>query len=115
MKTVSKKNISALLALLLAGTIFTSAKSESIENLSESTASADAHYIEYVDEYVDDYFEEMEVEEMEVEELVKVYGENSELLVSGVRSELSVEELQILRQADLLIEQSGTEYYQLNN
>lgn len=115
MKKVSKRNISALFALLLAGTILTSAKSDSVASLSEVPTVEDAHYTEYVNEYVDEYLEEIESEAFETSEYVKVYDANNELLVSGERSELEEDQLQILRQADLLTEQSGTEYYQLNN
>ncbi|OEK01556.1 hypothetical protein BFP97_08485 [Roseivirga sp. 4D4] len=115
MKTVSKRNISALFALLLAGTILTSAKSDSVASLSEVPTIEEAHYLEYVDEYVEDYYEEMDDELFETSEYVKVYDANNELLVAGERSELDQDQLQILRQADLLTEQSGTEYYQLNN
>lgn len=115
MKTVSKRNISALFALLLAGAILTSAKTESVARLSEVPSIVDSHYTEYVEEYVEDYFEEIEIDVFETSEYVKVYDANNELLMSGERSELDEDQLQILRQADLLIEQSGTEYYQLNN
>lgn len=115
MKTVSKRNISALFALLLAGTILTSAKSDSVASLSEVPSIEEAHYVEYVEEYVDEYLEEMDVDEFETSEYIKVYDANNELLVSGERADLNEEQLQILRQADLLTEQSGTEYYQLNN
>lgn len=115
MKTVSKRNISALFALLLAGTILTSAKSDSVASLSEVPSIEDAHYSEYVEEYVEDYFEEIAFEAFETSDYVKVFDANNELLISGERSELEEGQLQILRQADLLTEQSGTEYYQLNN
>ncbi|MFY0592527.1 hypothetical protein [Roseivirga sp.] len=115
MKNVSKKNISALFALLLAGTILTSAKSNTIANLPESDTLADDHYTEYVDEYIEEYFEEIEEEVFESQEYVKVYNERDELVVDGLRSELEEEQLQVLRQADLLTELSGTKYYQLNN
>lgn len=115
MKNISKRNISALFALLIAGTILTSAKSNTITNVPESDALADAHYTEYVDEFVEEYFEEIEGEVFESQEYVKVYNERDELVVDGLRSELGEEQLQILRQADLLTELSGTEYYQLNN
>lgn len=115
MKNLSKRNISALLALLLAGAILTSAKSNTITNVPESVTLADNHYTEYVDEYVEEYFEDIEEEVFESQEYVKVYNQNDELVVDGVRSELGEEQLQILRQADLLTELSGTEYYQLNN
>ncbi len=115
MKKVSKRNISALFALLLAGTILTSAKSDSVASLSEVPAIEDAHYAEYVDEYVDDYFEAIEFEAFESPEFVKIYDTNNELVVSGERSELDKDQLQVLRQADLLTEQLGTKYYQLNN
>jgi len=115
MKTVSKRNISALFALLLAGTILTSAKTDSVASLPEVPSIEDSHYTQYVDEYVQDYFEAIESDTFETSEYVKIYDTNSELLVSGERSELDEDQLQLLRQADLLIEQSGTEYYQLNN
>jgi len=115
MKTVSKRNISALFALLLAGTILTSAKTDSVASLPEVPSIEDSHYTQYVDEYVQDYFEAIESDMFETSEYVKIYDANSELLVSGERSELDEDQLQLLRQADLLIEQSGTEYYQLNN
>jgi len=115
MKNVSKKNLSALFALLLAGTILTSAKSNTIANNTESDAIADAHYIEHVDEFVEEYFEDIEQEVFESQEYVKVYNERDELVVDGLRTELGEEQLQVLRQADLLTELSGTKYYQLNN
>ena len=115
MKNVSQRNISALLALLLAGTILTSAKTDSVASLSEVPSIEDANYTQYVDEYVQDYFEAIESDTFETSEYVKIYDVNSELLMSGERSEMDEDQLQLLRQADLLIEQSGTEYYQLNN
>ncbi len=115
MRNVNQRNISALFALLLAGTILTSAKTDSVASLSEVPSIEDAHYTQYVDEYVQDYFEAIESDTFETLEYVKIYDANSELLMSGERSELDEDQLQLLRQADLLIEQSGTEYYQLNN
>ncbi|OEK05136.1 hypothetical protein [Roseivirga misakiensis] len=115
MKNVSKRNISALFALLLAGTILTSTKTNTVANLPEYDALADNHYTEYVDEFVDEYFDDIEEEVFESQEYVKVYDERDELIVDGLRSELGEEQLQVLRQADLLTELSGTKYYQLNN
>lgn len=117
MKKVSKINISALFALLLAGVILTSAKSDSLAKLPESPISSEeTHYVDDLDEYVDEYFDEFEEEDIfEASDFVKVYDENDELVVSGERDQLNEYELKILRQADLLIDQLGTAYYQLNN
>ena len=115
MKNISKRNISALFALLLAGTILTSAKSNTITYVPESVTLADTHYTEFVDEYVEEYFEDIEEEVFETHEYVKVYNQRDELIVDGLRSELGEKQLRILRQADLLTELSGTEYYLLNN
>ena len=117
MKTLSNRNISALFALLLAGVILTSAKSESLANLPEFPGSEETHYVDDLDEYVDEYFDEYDEDifEFETSDFVKVYDENDELVVSGERDQLSDHELKILRQADLLIDQLGTAYYQLNN
>lgn len=115
MKNISKRNISALFALLLAGAILTSAKSNTITTVPESDTLADTHYSESVDEFIDGFFEEIEEEGFESQEYVKVYNKRDELVVDGLRSELGEEQLQILRQANLLTELSGTEYYQLNN
>lgn len=116
MKKVSKKNISALIALILVGTILTSAKPNNITLEETPAVSADLSYVDDVEEYVDAYFEELFEEEMNIDEdYIKVFDSNDELLVEGNRESLNKEELQILRQADLLTEQSGTAYYQLNN
>ena len=118
MKKLSIKNISALCALLLAGTILTSAKSNHISNTSSDKPTAkELEYYEEIESYMKEYFEEevlFEEAEFEVTDHVKVYDEDNKLVVEGEKSELSTGDLQTLHQADLLTEANGTAYYRLN-
>ena len=120
-----KLRISAIMALLLAGTIIASAstsvnnpsnivsKNDSTVNVEEALAYDD-HYLDQIDAYVDQYLLETTVEFLEIEH-VKVFGSNQELLVDGVKGELDQDQLKLLIQADLLSELNGTAYYQINN
>ncbi|HEY9117077.1 MAG TPA: hypothetical protein VIN11_04575 [Roseivirga sp.] len=120
-----KLRISAIMALLLAGTIIASAstpvnnpsnivtKNDSTVNVEEAL-TYDDHYLDQIDAYVDQYLLEATVEFLEIEH-VKVFGSNQELLVDGVKGQLDQDQLKLLRQADLLSELNGTAYYQINN
>mgnify|MGYP001135997690 CR=1 FL=1 len=118
MKQLNKSKISAVIALMLAGTILASAAKIPTNN--DPIVDKDI-YLNYDDEYlgeidamVDQYMEE-NIVEFETVEHIKVYDSNQELVVEGEQGELDSEQLKLLRQADLLSELNGTAYYQINN
>lgn len=123
MKKLSQKNTWALAALLLAGTIITSASATS-PNVSVSEPEAivetmefedDFSYMEDVDAYVDHYLESM-VGEDELS-IVKVFDENGALVLSEdiSENELSEEAIRLIRQSEFLTEFDDTTYYRLNS
>lgn len=118
-----KNRISAVMALMLAGTILASASTPIPNNPVNEKANDkkveealvyDEAYLEEIDAYVEQYLAENIVQFQEVD-FVKVYGSNQELLVEGEKSSLGEDQLRLLRQADLLSELNGTAYYQINN
>ena len=116
MKTISKKNFSALLALVLGVLVLTSAKSTETNNSTDPEPKVeDLSYIKDIEEYVDACSEEVILEESLLTDYVKVFNSNDELVVEGERSSLSEDELKQLYQANLLTESRGTAYYQMNN
>lgn len=121
MRIIGQKNISALVALLLAGTVLTSAAASSPEVISATEPTIefedDLSYMEDIQEYVDDYFESlMEIEE-EQTNVIKIYDENGELVLSedASESELSEEATRLIRQSEFLTEYDDTSYYRLNS
>lgn len=118
MKKVNKSRISAVMALMLAGTILASAttpvKNNPINDKEEETLVYDDAYLEEIDAYVDEYLQQ-NIIEFETINYVKVYDSNQQLLVEGEKGTLSKDQLKLLRQADLLSELHGTAYYQINN
>ncbi|NVK85115.1 MAG: hypothetical protein HWE21_12390 [Cytophagia bacterium] len=123
MKKLNKSRISAVMALMLAGTILASASTpiknnpvndKSDNNKVETELVYDEDYLEEIDAYVDQYLAENLVQ-FEVVDYVKVYNDNQELLVEGEKGSLSEDQLRLLRQADLLSELNGTAYYQINH
>lgn len=116
MKTISKKNFSALLALVLGVLVLTSAKSTETNNSTDPEPKVeDLSYIKDIEEYVDACSEEVILDESLFTDYVKVFNSNDELVVEGERSSLSEDELKQLYQANLLTESRGTAYYQMNN
>ena len=116
MKTFNRNNLSALLALTLGILVLTSAKStETIATTDLEPVVEDFSYMDDVEEYVDAYFDELIQEESLFTDYVKVYNGNDELLLEGERSSFSDSEMKVLHQADLLTQERGTAYYQLNN
>ncbi|KYG74083.1 MULTISPECIES: hypothetical protein [Roseivirga] len=118
-----KNRISAVMALMLAGTILASASTPIPNNPVNEKANDkkveealvyDEAYLEEIDAYVEQYLAENIVQFQEVD-FVKVYDSNQELLVEGEKSSLGEDQLRLLRQADLLSELNGTAYYQINN
>ncbi|PWL32235.1 hypothetical protein [uncultured Roseivirga sp.] len=118
-----KNRISAVMALMLAGTILASASTPILNNPVNEKANDkkveealvyDEAYLEEIDAYVEQYLAENIVQFQEVD-FVKVYDSNQELLVEGEKSSLGEDQLRLLRQADLLSELNGTAYYQINN
>ncbi|MBO6660394.1 MAG: hypothetical protein JJ909_02565 [Roseivirga sp.] len=118
-----KNRISAVMALMLAGTILASASTTIPNNPVNEKANDkkveealvyDEAYLEEIDAYVEQYLAENIVQFQEVD-FVKVYDSNQELLVEGEKSSLGEDQLRLLRQADLLSELNGTAYYQINN
>lgn len=118
-----KNRISAVMALMLAGTILASASTPIPNNPVNEKANDkkveealvyDEAYLEEIDAYVEQYLTENIVQFQEVD-FVKVYDSNQELLVEGEKSSLGEDQLRLLRQADLLSELNGTAYYQINN
>lgn len=116
MKTISKNNFSALLALMLGVLVLTSAKSsETMLPTDPEPIVEDLSYMDEIEEYVEAYFTDFVQEESLLTDYVKVFNSNDELVVEGERSSLSKEELQKLHQANLLTENRGVAYYQMNN
>ena len=118
-----KNRISAVMALMLSGTILASASTTIPNNPVNEKANDkkveealvyDEAYLEEIDAYVEQYLAENIVQFQEVD-FVKVYDSNQELLVEGEKSSLGEDQLRLLRQADLLSELNGTAYYQINN
>lgn len=120
MKILGHKNIWALVALLLAGTVISSARTTPSEVLVQPETTLefedDFSYMEDVEEYVDDYFESMEFEESQPS-VIKVYDENGELVLIEDTSdnELSEEAIRLIRQSEFLTEYDDTTYYRLNS
>lgn len=119
MKTLNKSKISAVVALMLAGTILASAATTPINNQpvndkAEATIVYDEDYLEDIDAYVEQYLAE-EVVQFQTIDYVKVYDDNQQLLVEGEKGSLNENQLKLLRQADLLSELNGTAYYQINH
>jgi len=117
MKHLNKSKISAVIALMLAGTILASAASIPTNNDpivdKDTYLTYDEEYLEEIDAMVDQYMEE-NIVEFQTVDYIKVYDSNQELLIEGEQGELDLEQLKILRQADLLSEMNGTAYYQIN-
>ncbi len=104
------------MALVLGVLVLTSAKStETIASTDLEPVVEDLSYVDEVEEYVDAYFEELIQEESLFTDYVKIYNGNDELVLEGERSSFSDTEMQVLHQADLLTQERGTAYYQLNN
>lgn len=120
MKILGQKNIWALVALLLAGTVISSARTTSPEVIVQPETTVefedDFSYMEEVEQYVDDYFESMEYEE-DQPSVIKVYDENGELVLIEDTSdnELSEEAIRLIRQSEFLTEYDDTSYYRLNS
>lgn len=118
-----KSRISAIMALMLAGTILASASTPIPNNpvndkINDSKVEEELvyedHYLEDIDAYVEEYLAENMVQFDEVD-YIKVYDSNQKLLVEGDKGSLEEDQLKLLRQADLLSELNGTAYYQINN
>ena len=121
MKLLGQRNISALCALLLAGTVLTSVTAESPKVITEPAETLefeeDLSYMDDVQEYVDDYLESlMDVEEDDAN-VIKIYDENGELVLEEDLSmnELSEDATRLLRQSEFLTEYDDTTYYRLNS
>lgn len=125
MKTIGQKYSVALVALLLAGTVLTSATTKSPEIISEPEAveasiefEDDLSYMEDIEEYVDEYIDSMMAEEEQyTPETIKIYDENGELILEENISEndLSEEATRLMRQSEYLTEYDDTTYYRLNS
>lgn len=120
MKKIGRNNIWALVALLLAGMVITSARATSPEVLVQPESAVefedDFSYVEEIEEYVDDYLESM-VDEANEPSIIKVYNEHGELVLIEDTSdnELSEEATRLVRQAEFLTEYDDTIYYRLNS
>ena len=120
MKVLGQKNIWALVALLLAGTVISSARTTSPEVLVQPETIVefedDFSYMEDVEEYVDDYFDSF-VDEEDQPTVIKVYDENGELVLIEDTSdnELSEDAIRLIRQSEFLTEYDDTIYYRLNS
>lgn len=120
MKNLGQRNIAALVALLLAGTVLTSASATSPEIISQPESALeyedDFSYMEDVQEYVDEYLESM-MADQEEPGVVKVYNEAGELVLIEDLSdnELSEEAIQLIRRSEYLTEFDDTTYYRLNS
>ena len=97
------------MALILGVIVLTSAKPTDTKPIVE-----DYSYLEEVEEYVDSYFEELTQQAFQLPDYVRIFDANDNLVLEGERSSLLPEQTQVLNQADLLTEDRGTAYYQLN-
>ena len=97
------------MVLILGVIVLTSAKPTDTKPVVE-----DYSYLEEVEEYVDSYFEELTQEAFQLPDYVRIFDANDNLVLEGERSSLLPEQTQVLNQADLLTEDRGTAYYQLN-
>ena len=120
MKTLGQKSILALCALLLVGTVLTSATATSPEKISQPESviefEDDLSYMDEIEEYVDEYLESMNVD-TEEPNIIKVYDENGDLVLEENISEreLSDEATRLIRQSEFLTEYDDTTYYRLNS
>ncbi len=120
MKVLGHKNIWALVALLLAGTVISSARTTSPEVLVQPEAIVefedDLSYMDDIEEYVEEYLDAMIADEV-APSVIKVYDENGELVLIEDTSdnELSEEAIRLIRQSEFLTEYDDTTYYRLNS
>ena len=121
---IGQKYSVALVALLLAGTVLTSATTKSPEIISEPAAveasiefEDDLSYMDDIEEYVEEYIESMLEEVEDTPGVVKIYDENGELILEENLSEndLSEEATRLMRQSEYLTEYDDTTYYRLNS
>lgn len=118
MKVLGQKYTVALVALLMAGLVLTTATAKSPEITSESEAviefEDDLSYMDDIEEYVDEYIESMVNIEQDAPETIKIYGEDGELILEEKISNLSDEATRLIRQSEYLTEYDDTTYYRLN-
>ena len=111
----------ALVALLMAGMVLTSATAKSPESISEPAAiiefEDDLSYMDEIEEYVEEYIESMVEAEEDEPNIIKIYDENGVLVLEEniTENELSEEATRLIRQAEYLTEYDDTTYYRLNS
>lgn len=112
MKLITKKNISVVIAVMMASLIISSAQANSSKH-PEKRSTLFIHSEELV-EYVEDYFNEMEMNSsFEEEQTVKLFDVDNNILFNGLQEDMDENTTQLFNSAEFLSEMAGTEYYKI--